>query len=31
MNAIEMMAATNELKDRLTGLERRLQTLRGHL
>jgi hypothetical protein len=31
MSAIETTVVTNELKDRLTALERRLETLRGHL
>jgi len=31
MSAIETTVATNELKERLAGLERRLETLRGHL
>jgi hypothetical protein len=31
MTAAELAIATNELKDRLAALERRLETLRGHL
>jgi hypothetical protein len=31
MISAETTAATNELKERLTALERRLETLRGHL
>jgi hypothetical protein len=31
MTTIEITTATNELKERLAGLERRLETLRGHL
>jgi hypothetical protein len=31
MISTETTAATNELKERLTALERRLETLRGHL
>ncbi len=31
MISAETAATTNELKERLTALERRLETLRGHL
>jgi len=31
MTTIETTTATNELKERLAALERRLETLRGHL
>ena len=31
MILVEMTTATNELKERLGALERRLETLRGHL
>ena len=31
MISAETIATTNELKDRLVALERRLETLRGHL
>jgi len=31
MISAETIAATTELKDRLEALERRLETLRGHL
>jgi hypothetical protein len=31
MISVEMTTATNELKERLAALERRLETLRGHL
>jgi hypothetical protein len=31
MISAETIVATNELKDRLAALERRLETLRGHL
>ncbi len=31
MISVEMTTATNELKERLGTLERRLETLRGHL
>ncbi len=31
MISVETAAATNELKERLAALERRLETLRGHL
>ena len=31
MISVEMSTTTNELRERLGGLERRLETLRGHL
>ena len=31
MISVETTTVTNELKERLTALERRLETLRGHL
>jgi hypothetical protein len=31
MSSAETVTVTNELKDRLAALERRLETLRGHL
>jgi hypothetical protein len=31
MSSAEIAAATNEMKERLTTLEKRLETLRGHL
>ena len=31
MSAPQPMVTANELKERLTALERRLETLRGHL
>jgi hypothetical protein len=31
MTTAEIAAATNEMKERLAALEKRLETLRGHL